>query len=79
MSDDRNGTGFAVRRHWPDGIHEFFRLSATPKDAQNAAESDRRYWRRGPLRPTEYRVVAISRRDYDLHRRRHDCRSPDCP
>jgi hypothetical protein len=70
---------FAVRRCWPDGTHDIVGLAATPRSAQRRLEVDRRYWRRGPWRPSAYRVVAISVRDYRLHRRRPDCRSPDCP
>jgi hypothetical protein len=69
---------FAVRRQWPDGGHDYIALSATPGEAQRALERDRRYWRRGPVRPSDCRVVAISARDFDLHRFRHGCRSPDC-
>jgi hypothetical protein len=70
---------FAVRRRWSDGAHDFIGVSVTPRSAQRVLEADSRYWRRGPVRPVEYRVVAISVRDYDLHRRRRACRSPDCP
>jgi hypothetical protein len=70
---------FAVRRDWPDGGHDFFRLSQNPRGAQDAIGPDRRYWQRGPTRPRAYRVVAISPHDFDLHRGRHGCRSPDCP
>jgi hypothetical protein len=72
-------TGYAVRRHWPDGAHDFIEPRHTPRAAQDAARRDERYWRRGPYRPTDYRVVAISQHDYDLHLKRHGCRSPDCP
>ena len=74
-----NSSGFAVRRGWPDGSHDYIAPCATPKAAQRALESDRRYWRRGPWRPTEYRVVAMSEHDFDLHHGRRECRSPDCP
>jgi hypothetical protein len=70
---------FAVRRDWPDGGHDYFRLSPTPRRAQDAIAPDRRYWRRGPVQPTAYRVVAISPNDFELHRGRNGCRSPDCP
>jgi hypothetical protein len=79
MGDDQNGTGFAVRRRWPDGSHDYIEWSATPGAAQSAIEPNRRYWQKGPWRPTDYRVVAISENDFDLHRRRHGCLSPDCP
>ena len=72
-------TSYAVRRQWPDGSHDYIRLSRTPGEAQREIEPDRRYWRRGPLRPVEYRVVAISEHDYNLHRARRACRAPDCP
>ena len=71
--------GFALRRHWPDGTHDYIRFSRTPGQAQRAITRDRRYWLKGPLRPVEYRVVAISEHDFLLHRRRRDCRAPDCP
>src|SRR5258705_1652492 len=72
-------TGFAIRRRWPDGAHDFIKLGPTPRAAQDAIDADRRYWLRGPWRPVEYRVVAISRHDFDLHQRRRACKSPDCP
>ncbi|MDT4989335.1 MAG: hypothetical protein QOI74_3429 [Micromonosporaceae bacterium] len=70
--------GFATRRDWPDGSHDVvgFRWSAT--SAARFRERDRRYWRRGPVRPTTWAVVVISRRDFDLHSGRRECRSPDC-
>jgi hypothetical protein len=71
--------GFAVRRLWPDGTHDYIALSRTPGAAQRALERDRRYWLRGPIRPADFRVVAMSTHDFDLHRRRQGCRSPDCP
>lgn len=79
VGSEGNATGFAIRRRWPDGAHDFVKLRATPGSAQLAIEGDQRYWRRGPWRPVEYRVVAISRHDFDLHQRRHFCKSPDCP
>jgi hypothetical protein len=74
-----DGGGFAVWRRWPDGVHDLIGPCPSPRVAQRRLEADRRYWRRGTWRPVEYRVVAISRRDFDLHRRRRDCRAPDCP
>jgi hypothetical protein len=71
--------GFAVRRQWPDGSHDYFRFSRTPGPAQDAIEADRRYWRKGPVAPVGHRVVAISSRDFELHRGRRRCRAPDCP
>jgi hypothetical protein len=70
--------GFATRRDWPDGSHDLvgFRWSAT--SATRFGARDRHYWRRGPIRPTTWAVVVISRRDFDLHSGRRGCRSPDC-
>jgi len=70
--------GLAVRREWPDQTHEFVRFSLSPSDVERSIRSDRNYWRRSHLRPT-HAVVAISRREFDLHRTRPDCRAPDCP
>jgi hypothetical protein len=74
-----DGAGFAVWRRWPDGMHDLIGPCPSPRVAQRRLEADRRYWRRSAWRPVEYRVVAVSRRDFDLHRRRRDCRAPDCP
>jgi hypothetical protein len=71
--------GFAIRRQWPDGSHDFIRFGRTPGEAQRGIDPDQRYWRRGPVRPIDYRVVAISSHDFMLHRYRRGCRSPDCP
>jgi len=70
--------GFAVRRDWPDRTHEFVRFGAIEADLAGFVEADRAYWRNGPWRPA-HEVVVISQRDFDLHRRRPDCRAPDCP
>jgi hypothetical protein len=71
--------GFAVRRDWPDGTHEFVGFTTSPAKAMRFVRRDRRYWRSGPLCPLLWQVILISRRDFDLHRRRVDCRAPDCP
>ena len=71
--------GFALKRLWPDGSHDYIRFSRNPGEAQRGVEPDRRYWRRSPYRPVDYRVVPISARDFDLHRSRRNCRSSDCP
>ena len=39
----------------------------------------RSFWRAGPLRPRSWEIVTVSRRDFALHAKRRDCRSPDCP
>jgi hypothetical protein len=70
--------GFAVRRNWPDRTHEFVRFALNEGAAAGFIAADRRYWRRGPWRPT-HEIVVISLRDFDLHRTRHGCRAPDCP
>jgi hypothetical protein len=71
--------GYAVRREWPDGVHEFIRFRESDSTLYRFIESDREFWRHGPLRPTSWSVVVISRRDFDLHGKRRDCRAPDCP
>jgi hypothetical protein len=69
---------FAVRRNWPDGSHEFVQPRGTLAHARSAVRADRRFWRRGPIRPL-LSVVEISLHDLDLHVRRHYCMAPDCP
>ena len=70
--------GFAVRRDWPDGGHEFVRFVPTEGEAARFIDADHTYWRRGPWRPG-HAIVVISQRDFDLHRARPGCRAPDCP
>ena len=70
--------GYAVRRDWPDGSHEFIDFSVTAAQAGVRAERDREYWLRGPVRPRSWSVVVISQRDFTLHLGRRQCRAPDC-
>jgi hypothetical protein len=76
---DRWLVGFAVRRVWPDGGHEFIRFTTDPLDGARFVARDRRVWRWGPIRPVYWSVVSMSRNDFELHRRRLLCQSPDCP
>jgi len=71
--------GFAVRRELPGGGHYLICFRWDEPRAMRAARRDFEYWRRGPWRPASYSIVRVSRRDFNLHRRREDCRSPDCP
>jgi hypothetical protein len=72
-------SALAIRRDWPDGGHEFIRLTLDLLDASRFLARDRRVWWRGPIRPLRWSVVPISVRDFDLHRRRPLCKAPDCP
>jgi hypothetical protein len=71
--------GCAVRRDWPDGTHELVGFRTSRPAADRFLRSDLRFWRRGPLQPLAWTVVVVSRRDFDLHAKRRECRSPDCP
>jgi hypothetical protein len=46
--------------------------------AERALHGAVNYWRLGPVRPG-CSIVVVSYRDWELHRRRRECRSPDCP
>jgi hypothetical protein len=70
--------GYATRRDWADGTHDLVGFCWAATSATRFVARDRRYWRRAPLRPTGWTVVLISRRDFDLHAARFDCRSPGC-
>jgi hypothetical protein len=71
--------GFAVRRDWPDGTHEFVRFRRTAERLGRFIERDRAFWQRGPLRPRRWATVAISRHEFDLHAdHRQGCQAPDC-
>jgi hypothetical protein len=72
-------SGYAVRRDWPDGTHEFVAFRASGRAAARFIGGDREFWRRGPVRPLFWSTVVVSRRDFDLHVRRRECRAPDCP
>jgi hypothetical protein len=70
---------WAVRRDWPDGLHEYIQLCDTETEVLMQLECDCNYWRRGPLRP-RLSVVRISVHDFELHGRyRRECTAPDCP
>jgi hypothetical protein len=72
-------SGYAVRRDWPDGAHDFFGFRPTFDPAEEEASRSRRFWRPGPIRPV-HSVVTISRRDFDLHAKaRRNCCAQDCP
>lgn len=71
--------GFAVRWEVPGGAHELVCFRWTQSGAVRQMQRDHNYWRRGPWRPVGYSVVPVSRRDFEVHRRRGDCRAPDCP
>ena len=74
-----SGVRWAVRRDWPDGVHEFIRDRDSEASARRQADRDRAYWCRAPMRPL-LSVVRISARDFALHgRHRRGCASPDCP
>lgn len=73
---------WAVFREWSDGGHDYFGLTPDIGLALLRAERSSRYWRASPV-GVVHRTVEISRRDFDLHRRRElgrmRCLSPDCP
>jgi hypothetical protein len=76
---DRAWLGWAIRRDWATGCHEFVLFRNSRETVENNLVAERDFWRRGPLRPT-LSVVEISGRDFDLHSRaRHLCKAPDCP
>lgn len=75
----RGGVGLAVRREWHTPEHEFVHFGLSLVQMDRFIHADTSYWRRAPIRPTRYRVVEISAHDFDLHRGRRPCRSPDCP
>lgn len=70
--------GWAVRRDWPDGSHEFSRFRSSAEEAAKHADADRTYWQRGSIRP-ELSIVEISRHDFSIHHGRTSCTHPDCP
>jgi hypothetical protein len=69
--------GFSVRHDWLDGTHDLVGFRRTRRAAERSLRGAANYWRPGPVRPT-CSVVEVSYRDWALHRRRRDCRAPDC-
>jgi hypothetical protein len=71
--------GYAVRCDYPTlGTHEFAGFRRTEAQASRLAVRLATFYRRGPL-PMIHTVAWMSLRDFELHVRRRDCRSPDCP
>lgn len=70
--------GWAVRRDWPDATHELVGFRVRMPAAARFVDRDRAFWCRGPMRPTSWALVVVSRRDFDLHAGRRYCRAPDC-
>jgi hypothetical protein len=70
--------GFAARKDHVDGTHEIVFFRRTRKGVQRFIMRDIPYWSRGPYPVAVYSVVAISYRDFRLHKERRDCRTPDC-
>jgi hypothetical protein len=68
--------GFAVRRDWPDGTHDFFGLSPNLALVLRRLARDERFWRRGPLRPVGRTVVWMRGDTFRLHPRW--CRGSRC-
>ena len=72
--------GWALRRDWPDGGHDFFGFDWDGSGLLQRAARDGRFWARGPVRPVSYTTVRISWRDFFQHGRdRALCCAPDCP
>jgi hypothetical protein len=71
--------GYAARKDHVDGTHEIVFFRFTRKGVQRFITRDIPYWSRGPYPVAVYSVVAISYRDFRLHKGRHDCRASDCP
>ncbi|GAA4262626.1 hypothetical protein [Dactylosporangium darangshiense] len=75
--------GFAVRLDWPavgrSGTvrHEFTQFTTSLRRAARRAESTRRFWSAGPLRPLAVTVVPIARVAYRAHV--GECASARCP
>jgi hypothetical protein len=70
--------GYSVRLDWADGSHSFAGYVRNLTPAERSCDAIVRYWQRGPVRPTNYEIVVISRHDWKLHARRGQCRAPDC-
>jgi hypothetical protein len=75
----QNEPGWTTRVGWPRGEHDFFGFDPTPTAARHRIPSYNRYWVSSPYKPVSMNVVAISRHDWRLHRRRTACRASDCP
>ncbi|MFG2044500.1 hypothetical protein [Dactylosporangium sp. NPDC048998] len=84
MTED-DPAGFAVRLDWPapdhgtgaGAVHEFTQFTTSLGRALRRAESARRFWAPGPLRPLAVTVVPIGRAEFQAHARQ--CGSPRCP
>jgi len=72
--------GYAVRLDWPGahGVwHDFAQFTTSLPRALRRAESTRRFWAPGPLRPLAVTVVPIDRRAFRAHP--CECTARSCP
>ena len=73
-------TGWAIRRDWPDGGHDFLGFGWSPDGLDRRVSGDKAYWGKGPVKPVAYTYVRMSLRDFKQHGSvRLLCRAPDCP
>lgn len=71
--------GFVVRCDFPvAGTHEFNGFRFRESAAYRFAAADAAFYAKGGVKVV-HSVVRMSRRDFDLHAKRRECRSPDCP
>ena len=68
--------GLSVPFYGRDGVHDFVGFRRARPTAERSLSGALSYWQRGPAWSCSN--VVVSYRDWELHRRRHDCRSPDC-
>jgi len=74
--------GYAVRVDWPStcagaASHDFASFAASLRRARRRAESIRRFWSSGPLRPLAVTVVPLAAAVFETHP--PGCASLSCP
>ncbi|WP_152748217.1 hypothetical protein [Micromonospora sp. RV43] len=78
VTSDEFAWGYAIRRQWPHGAHDLFGFTPDAATARRRLDRDRRYWRRGPVRPAAVYLVAANAADVSRHPV-DGCRRSCCP
>ncbi|MER7457301.1 hypothetical protein [Micromonospora sp. NPDC126480] len=78
VASDEFAWGYAIRREWPNDVHDLFGFTPDAATAQRRLDRDRSFWRSGPVRPTAVYLVPVNAAVV----RRHPvegCRNSSCP
>jgi hypothetical protein len=76
--DGRRDSDYCARMDWPDVTHTCHGSTTRWWLAQWRLSYAQNNWRRGPVRPTRYQLVAIRKADWQQHGH-YRRQAPTCP